>query len=104
MISKNRIKEIKQLELKKYRRRTGLFVAEGHKLVLDLLSAYQPVYFAATDEWLKQNPGALPAGAPCDSVTQDELQRASLQQNQIGRPALGERVSKYFKISGGADA
>ena len=81
MISKNRIKEIKQLELKKYRRRTGLFVAEGHKLVLDLLSAYQPVYFAATDEWLKQNPGALPAGAPCDSVTQDELQRASLQQN-----------------------
>lgn len=81
MISKNRIKEIKQLELKKYRRRTGLFVAEGHKLVLDLLSAYQPVYFAATDEWLQQNRRLLPADVPCDSVTPDELQRASLQQN-----------------------
>ena len=81
MISKNRIKEIKQLELKKYRRRTGLFVAEGHKLVLDLLSAYQPVYFAATEEWLQQNRRLLPADVPCDSVTPDELQRASLQQN-----------------------
>lgn len=81
MISKNRIKEIKQLELKKYRRRSGLFVAEGHKLVLDLLSAFHPVYFAATDEWLGQNRNLLPAGVPCDVVTADELQRASLQQN-----------------------
>lgn len=81
MISKNRIKEIKQLELKKYRRRTGLFVAEGHKLVLDLMPAFSPVYFAATDQWLGRNPGALPAGVSCDIVTADELQRASLQQN-----------------------
>lgn len=81
MISKNRIKEIKQLELKKYRRRTGLFVAEGHKLVLDLLSAFRPVYFAATEEWLQQNRRLLPSGVVCDSVTPDELQRASLQQN-----------------------
>lgn len=88
MISKNRIKEIKQLELKKYRRRTGLFVAEGHKLVLDLLTAFRPVYFAATEEWLQHNPGVLPTGVPCDCVTPDELQRASLQQNPQNLLAL----------------
>ena len=33
MISKNQIKHIKQLELKKFRQREGLFVAEGPKVV-----------------------------------------------------------------------
>lgn len=88
MISKNRIKEIKQLEFKKYRRRTGLFVAEGHKLVLDLLTTFRPVYFAATEEWLQQNPGVLPSDVPCDCVTTDELQRTSLQQNPQNLLAL----------------
>ncbi len=81
MISKNRIKEIKSLEQKKYRNRTGLFVAEGHKLVLDLLSTFEPVYFVATNQWLEANPCALPKGIIADNVTQEELQRASLQQN-----------------------
>jgi len=43
MISKNQIKFIRQLELKKYRKREGVFVAEGPKVVGDLLRRYQPV-------------------------------------------------------------
>ncbi len=39
MISKNQIKFIKSLELKKNRKREGLFVAEGPKVVGDLLRA-----------------------------------------------------------------
>ena len=39
MLSKNQIKLIRSLELKKNRRREGLFVAEGPKVVGDLLSA-----------------------------------------------------------------
>ena len=37
MIGKGRIKSVRQLELKKFRRQTGLFVAEGPKVVGDLL-------------------------------------------------------------------
>ena len=39
MVSKNQIKLIKSLELKKNRKREGLFVAEGPKVVDDLLKA-----------------------------------------------------------------
>jgi len=35
MISKNKIKQIKSLDQKKFRDETNLFVAEGTKLVLD---------------------------------------------------------------------
>ncbi len=36
MISKNKIKYIHSLELKKNRNKEGVFVAEGHKVVEDL--------------------------------------------------------------------
>ena len=39
MLSKNQIKLIRSLELKKNRKREGLFVAEGPKVVNDLLTA-----------------------------------------------------------------
>ena len=39
MLSKARIKLIHSLEHKKYSRQEGLFVAEGHKLVGELISA-----------------------------------------------------------------
>ena len=54
MISKNQIKYIRQLELKKYRKREGVFVAEGPKVVGDLLRRYQPVAVYATEEWIKE--------------------------------------------------
>ena len=38
VLSKNKIKLIRSLELKKYRLSSGLFIAEGKKLVFDLLS------------------------------------------------------------------
>lgn len=52
MISKNQIKWVKQLEMKKYRQREGLFVAEGPKVVGDLLACgYVPRQLFATPEW-----------------------------------------------------
>jgi TrmH family RNA methyltransferase len=48
MISKNQQKYIRQLELKKYRKREGLFVAEGTKVVGDLLKRYTPKAVFAT--------------------------------------------------------
>ena len=77
MISKNQIKYVHQLELKKFRKQEGLFIAEGHKVVGDLLKAgYTPKQLYATADWIAANPVA---GAV--EVTNDELTKLSLQQH-----------------------
>ena len=84
MISKNQIKFIRQLELKKYRKREGVFVAEGPKVVGDLLRRYQPVAVYATEEWMK---GAgvrrLESGdrSQVTEISDDELLRISFLQH-----------------------
>ena len=55
MISLSKIKLIKSLEQKKFRDETGLFMAEGTKLVLDLLSVFQCTILVGTHDWLAEN-------------------------------------------------
>ena len=55
MISKNKIKLINSLSQKKFRDEAGLFIAEGTKLVLDLLPAFHCSILAATADWLNDN-------------------------------------------------
>ena len=77
MISKNQIKYVHQLELKKFRKQEGLFIAEGHKVVGDLLKAgYTPKQLYATADWIAANPVA-----DAVEVTNDELTKLSLQQH-----------------------
>ena len=52
MISRTRIKWIKSLEMRKYRLQEKAFVAEGPKLVGELLPYSTPLYIAATKDWL----------------------------------------------------
>ncbi|MBQ9668774.1 MAG: RNA methyltransferase [Prevotella sp.] len=76
MISKNQLKFVHQLELKKHRRSEQAFVAEGPKVVGDLLdSGFTPLQIFATDGW-------------CDGrrdksqrVSDDELRRLSFLQH-----------------------
>ena len=75
MISKNQLKYIRQLEQKKYRRREGVFVAEGTKVVGDLLLRYRPEAVFATADW------QAPAGITPQLVTDDELRRISFLQH-----------------------
>ena len=79
MISKNRIKYVRSLEMKKYRKAEGVFVAEGHKLVGDLLGAFPCVYVAATQEWMDSHVHEL-KGVEMDVVTDEELRRVSLME------------------------
>ena len=85
MISKNQIKFIRQLELKKYRKREGVFVAEGPKVVGDLLRRYQPVAVYATEEWGQGDRSLILNGikrpVPLTPVTDDELRRISFLQH-----------------------
>ena len=77
MISKNQIKYVRQLEQKKFRKAENLFIAEGHKVVGDLLAAgFRPKQIYATADW--QSPVA---SVEVTQVTNDELQRLSLLQH-----------------------
>ena len=81
-ISKNQIKFIRQLEQKKFRRREGLFVAEGTKVVGDLLAHYQPQALFATAEWLAEHASHFShLTSQFYPVTPDELSRISFQQH-----------------------
>lgn len=75
MISKNQIKYIHQLEQKKFRYRDSVFVAEGPKVVGDLLRAgYHPCQLYATSEW-------HPNDYEVQEVTDDELRKISFLQH-----------------------
>lgn len=60
MLSKNRIKQIRSLELKKFRNKQQLFVAEGNKLVADMLPFFECEYMVATPSWMATQ-GDIPA-------------------------------------------
>lgn len=87
MISKNRIKYIHSLELKKHRKEEGVFVAEGHKLVGDLIGVFECVYLAATNDWISAHAAEIERltesnrQSMIDEVTDDELRRISFQEH-----------------------
>lgn len=75
-LSKNQIKYIRSLELKKNRKADKVFLAEGPKLVGDLLGYFPCRLLAATAEWLTEHKHVV-AKDMCE-VTEEELSRASL--------------------------
>ena len=77
MISKNQIKYIRQLEQKKFRKRENCFVAEGPKVVGDLMKRYQPKAIFATKAWLE----GAGIGSQATEITDEELRRISFLQN-----------------------
>ena len=84
MLSKNQIKLIKSLETKKNRKREGLFVAEGPKVVGDLLRAgYQPhsIFTTSQPSTLHLQPSTLHPTPSTFNVTDDELHRISFLQH-----------------------
>ena len=102
-ISKNQIKFIRQLEQKKFRRREGLFVAEGTKVVGDLLAHYQPHSLFATPDWLASNSVPEPVegqdGPIVTEVSPEELSRISFQQHPQQVLALFPIPSHPFTFS-----
>lgn len=79
MISKNKIKYIRSLELKKNRNKEGVFVAEGHKVVDDLLALQPALLIVATAEWLKGK--QLGAETEVIEITDEELKKVSFLQH-----------------------
>lgn len=85
MISKNKQKLINSLAQKKFRNQTGLFLAEGTKLVTDLSLAMECVLLVATLDWLEKNNITT---SETVEVSQTELSRLSNQKTPQGVLAL----------------
>ena len=85
MISKNQQKLIHQLDKKKFRLREGLFVAEGPKVVGDLIRAgIAPEMLFATNEFLSEPStiySSLQSKGALRLVTAEELHRVSFLQH-----------------------
>lgn len=79
MISKNKIKYIRSLELKKNRNKEGKFVAEGFKVVDDLLALQPADLIVATQERLHGKHFA--AQTEVIEVTEEELKKVSFLQH-----------------------
>jgi RNA methyltransferase, TrmH family len=90
MISKNKIKLIKSLALKKQRQKEQLFLVEGDKNVLEVLGSenfrvseiYGTESFLATNKWLVSAAGHI------IRVTPEEIKKASLLKNPQNALAL----------------
>lgn len=76
MVSKNRIKAVQSLNLKKNRDESHLFVAEGPKVLNEMLNSFHCCYLAGTEEWFCTHKD-IQADA-IDKVSEQELQRLSM--------------------------
>ena len=98
MISKNKIKYIRSLELKKNRNKEGKFVAEGFKVVDDLLALQPADLIVATQEWLHGK--HLAAQTEVIEVTEEELKKVSfLQHPQQVLAVFGQATSGDYSIN-----
>ncbi|MBM6883892.1 TrmH family RNA methyltransferase [Bacteroides caecigallinarum] len=75
MLSKNKIKFIRSLEMKKNRKENGVFLAEGNKLVSDLSSHFKCRLLIGTEQWIKSNNVHAEETV---TVEKDDLSRVSL--------------------------
>ena len=85
MISKNKIKYVRSLALKKVRKEEKAFVAEGGKLFADLIDYFVPRYVFATKEWMDLNSVLICKikelyGVAVDEATDEELCKISFQE------------------------
>ena len=94
MLSKNKLKYIQSLKLKKNRDAESVFVAEGPKTILDLFGAFTCKLLIATSAWLKKHP--LIHAQEIIEVTQSELEQASFLKNPQDVLAVFEASKSEF--------
>lgn len=89
MISKNTIKLVHSLSIKKYRKKENLFLVEGDKNVLDVLcSEIKVLQLFATHTFLSDNKEETANAMEINEVSFDEIKKASLQKNPQNSFAL----------------
>jgi len=79
MISKAKIKQVQRLEKKKYRDKLKLFVAEGNKLVAEMIPFFECEWLIARTPWMATQ-GNLPAKELIEA-NEDDIRKVSLLKN-----------------------
>ncbi len=101
MLSKNKIKLIRSLDLKKSRRATGLFIAEGEKLVTDLIQSGIEISEVLCVESLAKDIKRYNSTLQVEIVTKNELERISFLKSPSDIVAIckiPEAVIDWAKI------
>ena len=82
ILTKNTIKEIRALEQRKGRKEQHAWLAEGNRMVGDLLAsdAFACHRLLATSEWWEEHPEFAQVADECYQVSPAEMQRVSLLQ------------------------
>ncbi len=96
MLSKNQLKEIQALQLKKHRDLRQLFIAEGAKTVVEVMTQFPALidHVYATSGFLQQNKQVIfPSQVSYTEVSEEELSKISLQSN----PNQVLAVCRYFE-------
>lgn len=82
ILTKNIIKEIRSLEQRKSRLEQGAWLAEGIKMVGDLLHTpdlpFRCLKLIATQAWWQENEDLIPLAKECFEVSRQEMDRVSL--------------------------
>lgn len=82
ILTKNTIKEIKSLEQRKARLELGAWLAEGNKMVGDLLQTsdlrFRCLKLVGTHDWWKEHPEYESLAKECYAVSRQEMDRVSL--------------------------
>lgn len=79
MLSKRKVKYIRSLEMKKYRNEQHAFVAEGNKLVADMMSAFECELILAKPSWMATQ-GDIQAKELLEAEEED-IRKASFLKN-----------------------
>lgn len=94
MLSKGKVKYIKSLEQKKFRDEYGVFLAEGNKLVADLIGYFECELLVAKSQWMATQ-GDLRADELI-VAEEDDIRRASLLKSPQDVLAVFRRPERVF--------
>ncbi len=98
--SKNRFKQLATLKQKKIRDNEGLFIAEGEKIVLELLgSKIETISIIGTKEWMASNKKFLSSARELMEASEDELKRVSLMTTPNKVVAFAKIPETIFDIN-----
>src|SRR6476469_9259039 len=95
MVSRSQLKYIQSLGQKKYRDEEGVFVAEGPKLVKELIESHAELtQVYALNEWIGENKVLL-KNSSVTAINETELERIS----QLTTPNKVVAVVKKFEVN-----
>lgn len=99
MLTKNEIKYIQSLTLKKFRDRENAFLAEGPKVIGELIDKCSCKMFLGTNQFIQDHPEYLKFGIR--EITNKELQHASLLKTPQDTLAIFEKPADIVTDTSG---